>query len=148
MKNKKISLCLAGGGIKGVAHIGVLKAIEEKNIEIEYIGGTSSGSIVSSLYAAGFTAEEIYNIFDTGKFLDRPPLVAVSNTSGLAGIVHWINSYYHLTGERALSKNSILAAKVKEWVDEEYAGGRVTVLTDDELVAHIDEICDRYGIVL
>ena len=92
--------------------------------------------------------EEIYNIFDTGKFLDRPPLVAVSNTSGLAGIVHWINSYYHLTGERALSKNSILAAKVKEWVDEEYAGGRVTVLTDDELVAHIDEICDRYGIVL
>ena len=63
MKNKKISLCLAGGGIKGVAHIGVLKAIEEKNIEIEYIGGTSSGSIVSSLYAAGFTAEEIYNIF-------------------------------------------------------------------------------------
>ncbi len=56
-------MCLAGGGIKGVAHIGVLKAIEEKNIEIEYIGGTSSGSIVSSLYAAGFTAEEIYNIF-------------------------------------------------------------------------------------
>ena len=72
----------------------------------------------------------------------------MSNTSGLAGIVHWINSYYHLTGERALSKNSILAAKVKEWVDEEYAGGRVTVLTDNELVAHIDEICDKYGIVL
>ena len=92
--------------------------------------------------------EEIYNIFDTDKFLNRPPLVAVSNTSGLAGIVHWINSYYHLTGERALSKNSILAAKVKEWVDEEYAGGRVTVLTDNELVAHIDEICDKYGIVL
>ena len=37
--------------------------------------------------------EEIYNIFDTGKFLNRPPLVAVSNTSGLAGIAHWINNY-------------------------------------------------------
>ena len=56
-------MCLAGGGIKGVAHIGVLKSNRRKNIEIEYIGGTSSGSIVSSLYAAGFTAEEIYNIF-------------------------------------------------------------------------------------
>ena len=63
MDNKKISLCLAGGGIKGVAHIGVLKALEEENIEIEYIGGTSSGSIVSSLYAAGFSADEIYYIF-------------------------------------------------------------------------------------
>ncbi len=63
MDNKKISLCLAGGGIKGVAHIGVLKVLEEENIEIEYIGGTSSGSIVSSLYAAGFSADEIYYIF-------------------------------------------------------------------------------------
>lgn len=63
MDNKKISLCLAGGGIKGAAHIGVLKALEEENIEIEYIGGTSSGSIVSSLHAAGFSADEIYYIF-------------------------------------------------------------------------------------
>ncbi len=63
MDNKKISLCLAGGGIKGVSHVGVLKALEEENIEIEYIGGTSSGSIVSSLYAAGFSADEIYYIF-------------------------------------------------------------------------------------
>ena len=59
----KISLCLAGGGIKGVAHVGVLKALEEKNIEIEYIGGASSGSIVSILYASGFTSDEIYQIF-------------------------------------------------------------------------------------
>ena len=46
-----------------MAHIGVLKALEEENIEIEYIGGTSLGSIVSSLYAAGFSADEIYYIF-------------------------------------------------------------------------------------
>lgn len=59
----KISLCLAGGGIKGLAHVGVLKALEEKNIEIEYIGGASSGSIVSILYASGFTSDEIYQIF-------------------------------------------------------------------------------------
>lgn len=47
----KVGLCLAGGGIKGAAHIGVLKAFEEANINFEYIAGTSSGSIVSTLYA-------------------------------------------------------------------------------------------------
>ena len=41
--------------------------------------------------------EEIYNIFDTEKFLNRPVQVAVSNTSGLAGIAHWINTHYRLT---------------------------------------------------
>lgn len=59
----KLGLALAGGGVKGAAHVGALKAIEEKNINIDYIGGTSSGSIVASLYAMGFTADEIYKIF-------------------------------------------------------------------------------------
>ena len=59
----KLGLALAGGGVKGAAHIGVLKALEEENIQIDCIGGTSSGSIVASLYAMGFTADEIYKIF-------------------------------------------------------------------------------------
>lgn len=59
----KFGLSLSGGGVKGAAHIGVLKALEENNIEIGYIGGTSSGSIVATLYAVGFTPDEIYEIF-------------------------------------------------------------------------------------
>lgn len=59
----KLGLALSGGGVKGAAHIGVLKALEEENIEIKYIGGTSSGSIVATLYAAGYKPDEIYNIF-------------------------------------------------------------------------------------
>jgi len=58
-----LGLCFSGGGVKGAAHIGVLKALEEKNIKIDYIGGTSSGSIVATLYAVGFTPDEIYEIF-------------------------------------------------------------------------------------
>ena len=92
--------------------------------------------------------EEIYNIFDTGKFLNRPPLVAVSNTSGLAGIAHWMNVYYCLEGERRVDKNSELVKNVKRWVDAQYEGGRVTVITDNELVVVIAEICSRLGIVL
>lgn len=86
--------------------------------------------------------EEIYNIFDTEKFLNRPVLVAVSNTSGLAGIAHWINTYFKLKGENAILKTDPIVAHVKEWVDGEYAGGRVTVLTDDELLAAIDRACE------
>ena len=59
----KLGLSLSGGGIKGAAHIGVLKAIEEENIKIDYISGTSSGSIVATLYALGYKPEEIYTIF-------------------------------------------------------------------------------------
>ncbi len=85
--------------------------------------------------------EEIYNIFDTEKFLNRPVLVAVSNTSGLAGIAHWINTYFKLKGENAIEKTDPIVAHVKEWVDSEYAGGRVTVLTDEELLEAIDRAC-------
>lgn len=59
----KLGLSLAGGGIKGMAHIGAIKALEEENVQIDYISGTSSGSIVASLYACGYSVSEIYDIF-------------------------------------------------------------------------------------
>ncbi|MCS5420566.1 MULTISPECIES: patatin-like phospholipase family protein [Psychrilyobacter] len=58
----KIGLVLSGGGAKGAAHVGVLKILEEYNIHIDYITGTSFGSIVGALYAAGYTADEIEKI--------------------------------------------------------------------------------------
>lgn len=92
--------------------------------------------------------EEIYNIFDTEKLLNRPVLVAVSNTSGLAGIAHWINTYFQRKGDRALDKNHILVEKVKEWVDAEYEKGRVTMITDEELLKIIEEYSKEFGISL
>lgn len=56
----KLGLALSGGGIRGVAHAGVLKALEENNIKIDALGGTSSGSMVSALYAMGYKPDEIY----------------------------------------------------------------------------------------
>ena len=92
--------------------------------------------------------EEIYNIFDTAKFLNRPVLVAVSNTSGLAGVAHWINTYYRLKDDRAVDKNSPVVVKVKEWVDAEYEGGRVTVIADEELVRVVADECHELQVVL
>lgn len=85
--------------------------------------------------------EEIYNIFDTEKFLNRPVMVAVSNTSGLAGIAHWINTYFRLKGDKCVTKSDPIISYVKDWVDQEYESGRVTALTDDELLKVIDEAC-------
>lgn len=59
----KIGLCLSGGGIKGAAHIGVIKALEEENIKFDCVSGTSSGSIVASLYAMGYSPEEMLELF-------------------------------------------------------------------------------------
>ena len=92
--------------------------------------------------------EEIYNIFDTEKLLNRPVLVAVSNTSGLAGVAHWINTYFKLPDAKKVDKNCELVKLVKEWVDGEYECGRVTVITDDELIKVIDEKCKMLGIEL
>ena len=90
--------------------------------------------------------EEIYNVFDTAKFLDRPPLVSVSNTSGIAGIAHWINTYYKLKGDAQVTKESPLVVELKKWVDVQYDEGRVTVLTDHELVDKINEISETMKI--
>lgn len=59
----KLGICLSGGGVKGAAHIGVIKAFEEENIRFDFFSGTSSGSIVATLYAAGFSSDEIYKLF-------------------------------------------------------------------------------------
>ena len=58
-----LCLCLVGGGVKGAAHIGEIKALEDAKIQIDVIGGTSSGSIVATLFAMGFTPDEMYTIF-------------------------------------------------------------------------------------
>lgn len=58
-----VGIALAGGGIRGIAHAGVLKALEDNNIEIEAIGGTSAGSIVAALYAMGYKPYYIYILF-------------------------------------------------------------------------------------
>ena len=77
--------------------------------------------------------EEIYNIFDTAKILNRPALVAVDSHSGLAGVAHWINSYFRLKGDETIAKNDPLVVAVKNEVDALYEAGRNTVMGDEEL---------------
>ena len=70
-KKSKIGLVLSGGGAKGFAHIGVLRILEENNIKVDYITGTSMGALVGALYSVGYSPDEIeklvvdINWFDT-----------------------------------------------------------------------------------
>lgn len=66
--SQKVGLVLGGGGAKGFSHIGVLKALEEHHIPIDYITGTSMGAIIGGLYAAGYSPAEIEKIALSGKF--------------------------------------------------------------------------------
>jgi len=91
--------------------------------------------------------EEIYNIFNTKKLLNRDASVMVTKTSGLAGIAYWINSNYHLEGEDKVDKHDPLVVAMKAWVDQEYEDGRITVLSNHELEEKIAELSDYRLIV-
>lgn len=77
--------------------------------------------------------EEIYNAFDTTNILGRPPLVAVNQYSGLAGIAAWINGFYNLKDEKKLSKRDEKLKPIKKWVDDQYKNGRTSVIRNEEL---------------
>ncbi len=69
IQNKSVGLVLSGGGAKGFCHIGVIKALEENHIPIDYICGTSMGAIVAGLYAIGYTPQQMIDLFKTENFL-------------------------------------------------------------------------------
>lgn len=84
--------------------------------------------------------EEIYNIFNTDKLLNRPATVSISKTSGLAGIAYWINTNYRLKDGQAIDKKDPLVVSLKEWVDKEYEDGRQTALSNFEIENKIEEL--------
>ncbi|MDE6857046.1 MAG: patatin-like phospholipase family protein, partial [Muribaculaceae bacterium] len=65
----KVGLVLSGGGAKGVAHVGVIKALEDNDIPIDYVAGTSMGAIVGSLYSCGWTPDSMLNMMTSPDFL-------------------------------------------------------------------------------
>ncbi|MHB1316121.1 MAG: 2-isopropylmalate synthase [Christensenellales bacterium] len=103
--------------------------------------GRQFNSTRAGIHADGMLKdEEIYNIFNTAAILNRPATVCVDSHSGLAGIAHWINSYFKLECDARVDKKSLITEKMKELVDEEYAQGRNTVMGDEELSDMLKQI--------
>ena len=66
--SQKVGLVLSGGGALGLAHVGVIKALEENNIPIDYITGTSAGAMIGSMYSAGISPQQMEYLFFDDKF--------------------------------------------------------------------------------
>lgn len=84
----KLGIALSGGGVRGIAHAGALKALEDNNIKIDIIGGTSSGSLVASLYAMGYSPYYIYILFKRY----AKDLVNINSGSIISGIGNFMVS--------------------------------------------------------
>ena len=117
-----IGIALAGGGIRGIAHAGVLKALDENGIKVEAIGGTSSGSIVATLYAMGYKPYYIYVLFK--KYAKE--IINIKNALIINGIGNFMKSkkigisglndgmiLEKMCNELALRKNINIIADIK-----------------------------------
>ncbi len=144
------------GGLNGMDTTVITELAEYYEKEIGYhipertpFVGRNFNVTRAGIHADGLLKnEEIYNIFDTDKFLNRPAMCAVSNTSGLAGIAHWLNTYFGLKGSKMQDKASPVVVGLKKWVDKQYDEGRVTVMTDEELAGQVICLCREMGIML
>lgn len=81
--------------------------------------------------------EEIYNIFDTRKILNRPPDVGITDKSGLSGIARWINTYLGLKGSSQIDKRHPGLLSIAKWIENEYEEGRVTAISNQEMLEEV-----------
>lgn len=118
----KVGVSLAGGGIRGIAHVGVLKALEENDIKVEAIAGTSAGSIIATLYAMGYSPYYIYLLFkryarDIINIRSKPIINGITNfirnnKIGIAGLSDG-NEFEKMYDELARKKGFRLIGDIK-----------------------------------
>lgn len=118
----KVGVSLAGGGIRGIAHVGVLKALEENNIKVAAIAGTSVGSIIATLYAMGYSPYYIYLLFkryarDIINIRSKPIINGITNfirnnKIGIAGLSDG-NEFEKMYDELARKKGFRLIGDIK-----------------------------------
>lgn len=118
----KVGVSLAGGGIRGIAHVGVLKALEENNIKVAAIAGTSAGSIIATLYAMGYSPYYIYFLFkryarDIINIRSKPIINGITNfirnnKIGIAGLSDG-NEFEKMYDELARKKGFRLIGDIK-----------------------------------
>jgi isopropylmalate/homocitrate/citramalate synthase len=130
------------GGLDGMDTTVITEIAEYFEKELNYsippmtpFVGSAFNLTRAGIHADGIMKDtEIYNIFNTEKILNRPAEVAISNTSGAAGIAYWINKHFDLPSGVQIDKHSPLVVKVKEEIDRLYADGRTTLMGNDEIM--------------
>ncbi len=96
--------------------------------------GANFNATSAGIHADGLLKnEEIYNAFDTSRILKRPPTITITDKSGKAGIVHWINTRLGLESERQIDKGHPGVAKIHKRIMEQYETGRCTSMSNEEM---------------
>jgi citrate (Re)-synthase len=96
--------------------------------------GQNFNNTSAGIHADGLLKnEEIYNAFDTRRILNRPISITITDKSGKAGIIHWLNSRLNLEGDRAVDKNHPGVSKILKRITEMYEGGRCTSISNEEM---------------
>lgn len=121
-KNMKIALALSGGGAKGLAHVGVLRVLEENNIKIDCITGTSMGAVVGALYSIGYTPDEIeklllntdWNSYINGELENKKvPLEQKVNNKKYAATVRY-DKEFNLSLPKGIGNTEIIYLRLKK----------------------------------
>lgn len=100
----------------------------------------------AGIHADGLLKDpEIYNIFDTRKILNRPSLVSITDKSGLAGIVHWLENHEKVKDGKRLSKQDRIVVVLWEKIQREYEHGRVTSISDEEMEELVRAVSQEIG---
>lgn len=126
----EISVALGGGGVRGVAHIGVLRALEKHGLSIKAIAGTSAGGLVGAVYAAGFSTEKIeatVKELDQDRSFDR----RTSDQPSLLGL-----------GSVAKKLSALLADRTFDELDIPYAATAVSLYAGKEIILHQGKVID------
>lgn len=96
--------------------------------------GSDFNVTAAGIHADGLIKnQEIYNIFDTDLLLKRPMGILITDKSGAAGVAFWLNQHLGLTGEQKIPKNHPAVSKIFEWVASQYAEGRTTIISNEEM---------------
>ncbi|HNY91434.1 MAG TPA: 2-isopropylmalate synthase [bacterium] len=96
--------------------------------------GSNFNVTMAGIHADGVIKnEEIYNIFDTGKILNRPLGVHITDRSGIAGVGFWVSQQLQQQGKPPVDKRDPRVAKIFEWIEAQYADGRVTAISQEEM---------------
>lgn len=105
-KKKTVGIALSGGGLRGIAHLGVLKALEENDLQPSVVSGTSAGAIVGAFYAAGYKPDELMDIVSHMSFFS--PRALRFSTSALFDRQMLLKIFRHYFPENSFSSLKLL----------------------------------------
>ena len=109
-----IGIAFSGGGMRGIAHIGILQALQEHGIHPDMVSGTSAGSIIGAMYAAGKTPEEMLDfVKTTSLFKVFKPGFPLNGLSSLTYLVERLQKYIEIDSFEALEKKFYVSKKSK-----------------------------------